>query len=148
MMRLLLLALGVACLAASGCDSGSPADLTTAARLQSIANIYLDYAAARGVGPANERQLRKHAQNVASFKLATTDQDRTATNDELFRSDRDGEPFEIRYGIAVSQKEGTDAPPIAFERLGTNGTRFVAFANGQVVCISEDAATNLVATSF
>lgn len=42
--------------------------------------------------------------------------------DEIFFSERDGEPFKIRYGV-----NGMADHPLIFESTGVNGKRFVAY---------------------
>ena len=44
--------------------------------------------------------------------------------DEIFISERDGEPFVIRYGL-----NGIQDHAIVFEKIGVEGMRFVAFVN-------------------
>jgi hypothetical protein len=49
--------------------------------------------------------------------------------DELFVSDRDGQPFVIKYG----QSGGVMSKlPVVFEKEGKDGVRQVAYTNGQV----------------
>lgn len=61
-----------------------------------------------------------------------------------FISERDGEPFVIRYGVGISQAKGDAKPIIACEKKGKDGTRYVAFANGDVDCVDEVAARELM----
>jgi hypothetical protein len=127
----------------AGCGESDQLSSPSANRLRALATVYLDYAAVNGTGPANERQLHKHVSNVPGFLL-----DEVGVNPEAgaaaFVSERDGEAFVIRYGIGISQALGTEAPVIAYEKTGKDGTRFVAFANGDVNCVDEVAAKELM----
>jgi hypothetical protein len=126
----------------AGCgdsDLSSP----SANRLRVLAAVYLDYAAAKGTGPENEKQLHKHVRNVPGFLFDAAGVSPDAEAD-AFVSERDGETFVIRYGVGISQAPGDDAPVIAHEKTGKDGTRFVAFANGDVNCVDEVAAKELM----
>jgi hypothetical protein len=61
-----------------------------------------------------------------------------------FVSERDGEQFVVRYGVGVSQAKDNEAPIIAYEKTGKDGTRLVAFANGKVDCMEDVAAMELM----
>jgi hypothetical protein len=49
--------------------------------------------------------------------------------DELFVSDRDGQPLVILYGAQAKNSQGV----IAYEQTGENGVRLVGTSNGQVI---------------
>jgi hypothetical protein len=126
----------------AGCGE-SELSSPSANRLRALTAVYLDFAAAKGTGPTSEQQLRNHVENVPGFLLdaagVASDVGRTG-----FVSERDGESFVIRYGIGVSQAPGNEAPVIAYEKTGKDGKRFVAFANGDVSCMDEVAAKELM----
>jgi hypothetical protein len=124
-------------LSANGCAQSDPLASPNAVTLRRVACVYLDYAAAKGGGPANDAQLLAHAKNVALFDPLATGSDPLAGDAPLI-SQRDGEALVIRYGVRVSLARGLNAPPIAFENSGMNGTRLVAFANGKVACVDEN----------
>ena len=131
----------IAMSAATGCNESDPLTAVTVSRLKDIATVYLDYAAAKGAGPLSVNQLHQHMQNTAGFKLSTRPHENGDT--AIFKSARDGQPFVIRYGVNVCQDPGSTAPPIAFEREGRDGTRYVALANGEVTSIAEEVASEL-----
>jgi hypothetical protein len=106
-----------------------------------LSTVYLDFAAAKGSGPANRRQLEAHFQNAPPFILSA--EGLTPTDcDIVFVSPRDGEPFCISYGARLTFNE--DAPVIACERLGKDGLRLAACANGKIVLADETAVHELL----
>ena len=111
--------------------------------MRGLTAVYLDFAVAKGKGPANEQQLRKHIRNVPAFLIEASGID-PRSSAAAFVSERDGEPLVIRYGVGISQQKGSIAPVIACEKKGKDGTRFVAFANGHVDCLDEVAAKELM----
>jgi hypothetical protein len=107
-----------------------------ARRLHVLASVYLDYAVAKGAGPANHEQLKAHFQNAPPFLLSA--EGVTAKDcDTVFISSRDGEPYLISYGERFVV--GDDAPVIARERVGKEGRQLVAYANGRVDLVEESA---------
>jgi hypothetical protein len=124
---------------------GQQADLSspTARQMRDLAAVYLDFAAARGQGPANEQQLRQHLRNVPAFLVEASGINSQPAS-RTFVSERDGEPLVIRYGVGISQKTAAEAPVIACEKKGKDGTRYIAFANGHVACVDEVAAKELM----
>jgi hypothetical protein len=131
----------IAILAATGCNESSELSSPAARRLHVLATVYLDYAAAKGSGPANRQQLEAHFQNAPAFLLSGED---VAANDgnTAFTSPRDGEPFLISYGKQFAFRD--NAPIIACERTGKDGTRLAAYANGRIDLIDESAAQELL----
>jgi len=129
-----------------GCGSDELSS-PTAQQLRGLAAVYLDFAAAKGRGPENEQQLLRHVANVPAFVLGASKLTTHATESQL-NSERDGEPFLIRYGVGVSQKHGRAAPIIACERKGKDGTRFVAFANGEIACIEASLVESAIREKF
>jgi hypothetical protein len=141
--RKVLVVLGLF-VAAGGCSKTDQRDLQTADRLRIIVAAYLDYAVAKGTGPTNELQLRKHLSRTLAFVAAKSQGLDDAT---LLLSGRDGKPFAIEYGLQVSLAPGTRAAPIAYEQQGEEGTRFVAFANGVVDCVDETTIQPLLGSN-
>lgn len=129
--RWLLLTL---CLALLGCNRADPLASPTAAKLKGLGNVYLDYAVARGVGPADAAQLDKHMQGLPPFVLEGNHLSAQPGFASL-TSERDGEPFVICYGVAITQISGDSAPVIAHEKHGQDGQCLVVYANGKVACV-------------
>jgi len=118
-----------------GCHGADDLDSPTARRLQSLAKIYGDYAAASGKGPLNVAQLSAHAMNLEPVIAEAL-----APDDEIignFISDRDGHPFVIRFGIPASDFSPGSRVPIAYEQSGKNGQRLVTNLHGVVECLDE-----------
>jgi hypothetical protein len=136
-----LLMLAAWSILAAGCGQTAELSSPTAQRLRALVYAYLDYAVAKGAGPANEEQLQAHLKNVPGFVLEagglSLEQGQTA-----FVSERDGQPFLIRYGLGVSC--GSEAEVIACEHSGKGGKRLVAYTNGKVDCVEKVAAKELV----
>jgi hypothetical protein len=114
-----------------GCGSDELAS-PTAKRLTGLAKLYLDCAVAKnGKGPANEQEFKKHIRSLPSFVVEMNEVDPNAI-DTVFVSERDKEPFVVRYGISISGISGTSAPLVAHEKTGKNGKRLVVYANAKV----------------
>jgi hypothetical protein len=117
----------------AGCGQTDQAYARTVARLRTIAAAYLDFVAARGAGPSGEAQLRAHLQHSMAFVAA-----KEVTGDvaQLFASARDGQPFQINYGLSMGGADGPASQAIAVESEGLCGERLAAFANGKVDCVA------------
>jgi len=130
-----------------GCGSGSdPLKSPTAERLKKLANVYLNYAAAKGTGPPSEDVCRKYVRSLDGIVLQMNNID-IARIDELFISDRDKEPFVVLYGVGISQMSGKSAPLIAYEKTGVGGKRLVAFANTKLEYVDEARLKELMPPS-
>jgi hypothetical protein len=134
---LLIAILGVA----AGCSESSELSSPAARRLQVLATVYLDYAVAKGAGPANRQQLQAHFQNAPPFILSA--EGVSAKNSHtVFTSLRDGEPFVISYGVGFAFRD--DVPIIACERVGKDGMRLAAYANGKIGLVDQRAVQELL----
>src|SRR6185437_9699266 len=98
-----------------GCGGSDALKSPTAARLKGLATMYLDYAVAKGSGPASEQTFKKHLHTVDGIALTTNGVDPKAI-DATFISLRDNEPFVVVYGVGVSQISGNSAPLVAYEK--------------------------------
>jgi hypothetical protein len=78
-------------------------------------------------GPKTQQQLREFVQSQDPERLARGGIDPTMI-DDLFVSERDGEPFVIRYG--VNTVVFGPPLPVIFESTGVDGMRQVGFCNG------------------
>jgi hypothetical protein len=127
-------------IAVVGCGKQDPLSSATGLRLYGLATAYLDFAAAKGAGPADQEQLRRHMSNMPSFVTGVDPN----SIDASFSSERDGEPFVICYGQAISFSKSGQELPIAYEKSGKEGTRFVAFANGHVECLDANNSSRIL----
>ncbi len=74
-------------------------------------------------GPKSKEELMEYLKTseTARVKLAKMDVS-PESMDEIFISDRDGEPFKIRYGV-----KGMADHAVIFESVGVDGKRYVAY---------------------
>lgn len=121
---LLALILGV------GCNQRGP-DSTLASlnesNIQRLANLYFAYQKSHDFqGPKDEQEFRQFLQGVSPDKLRRIGVD-PASLDSIFVSERDSQPFNIRYRVKGNIM-GSDEPVI-FESQGIDGKRMVGFLN-------------------
>ncbi len=119
-----------------GCNRA--ADTATLARLRGVTNLYLDYAVAKGQGPATEKDLERELKTALPFALEQAGICPDAKVRDLI-SERDGQPFMIRYGLPLGQVT-LSQEIIACEKTGLDGVRYCAFANGEVRGVESAAA--------
>ncbi len=117
--------------ATTGCNTSvSPDDAVAAANstnIQRVTNLYLAYQANNNwIGPADEAALKDFIRGLPESQLT-----RIGVNpgqlDELFISDRDSQPFKIRYKV-LGNVRGSEEP-VVFEAEGSGGQRMVGFLN-------------------
>ncbi|HEY2827311.1 MAG TPA: hypothetical protein VGJ04_06895 [Pirellulales bacterium] len=133
--------LGMLLLVAASCSSDNVANVVAAkndANIKRVVNLYNAYQSTHGwLGPKDEKSLRDYVtdHNIPDQNLEMMGID-PKNLDGIFKSDRDGKPFKIRYGVMGGRGGVTDA--IVFEDTGVGGQRLVAF-NGPVVVAVDDA---------
>jgi hypothetical protein len=115
----------------SGCSNGSDPSAAIArvneTNLQRLANLYFTYQSKHNWrGPGDEAEFKAFLRSYNPDKLTRIGIDPNKL-DELFVSERDGQPFKIRYGVPGSAMGSSE--PVIFEATGTNGTRLVGFLN-------------------
>jgi hypothetical protein len=122
----------------SGCSSKDPASRIgemNDTRIKQLANLYMAHQMRNGSnGPKDQPAFKSFIQNgMAPHRLEMMRVD-PAKVDDLFVSERDGQPFIVKYG----QSGGTMSKlPVVFEMEGQGGSRQVAFTNGQVEDVDE-----------
>ena len=108
----------------SGIDAVKKGNQTN---IQRLANLYFSYQSRNDwAGPPNEAALKKFVAEFEPDKLALIGVDPNAV-DALFVSERDNQPFKIRYGIRGSMMGSSD--PVIFESTGVDGKKQVGFLN-------------------
>ncbi|BBO35916.1 hypothetical protein [Lacipirellula parvula] len=117
------LAIGVATLAGCGGSSGG-GKVKEHAHARAITSLYFSATSALGGPPANEAAFKEQIANVKP-DLSILD---VGSIDELFVSDRDGQPLVINYGPAAKANGGV----VVYEQTGKDGIRFVGNTSGQV----------------
>jgi len=104
--------------------------------IQRLTNLYTRHQMQNSSrGPKNEQEFKKYIQGVDSATLKKMGID-PADIDSLFVSDRDQQPFEIRYGIAASFRG--DPVGLIFEKQGVNGVRQVGLSTIAVKDVQND----------
>lgn len=109
-----------------------------------LTNLYSAFATQHGGnGPRDEKEFREYIAAMGPHRLGRMGIDPQAI-DKIFTSERDSQPFIIRYG-----RKGSDAPPsgsaaqyggvIVLEAQGADGTRRAGFI-GTLEVRSLDAA--------
>jgi hypothetical protein len=126
--------LGLSALPGCGSDElNSP----TAAKLRGLANLYLDYAVGKnGKGPADEQTFKKHIRGMPDFVVKNSGLD-PGSLDQAFVSERDQEPFVVRYGTGITEIRGDSTQVIAHEKTGKSGKRLVVYASTKVDLVDE-----------
>ena len=108
-------------------------------RSKQLANLYMMYQANHGwVGPKDEQEFRKFIEEVNPQSLEKMGVEITDM-DALFTSERDGEPFKVRYGIHGGMGA---SDPVIFETKGKGGKRMVGFTAMRQVEVETDAEFN------
>jgi len=116
-----------------GCSSSSDPDSAiaraNATNIQRLANLYFTYQSQHDWrGPAGEAEFKSFIHGYNPHKLSRIGVDPGAL-DKLFISERDGQPFKIRYGV-IGSAMGSSAPVI-FESTGDGKRRLVGFLDMQ-----------------
>jgi hypothetical protein len=112
-----------------GCTSGAnPQDAVAKANqtnLQRLSNLYLAYQGDNNwQGPADEVEFKEFIRGFSPKKLTRIGVDPSST-DSLFVSERDGQPFKIRYSVVGNMMGSME--PVVFEAEGVDGKRLVGF---------------------
>lgn len=123
--KLACMMLGLVMLAGcGGSDLPELADLNNS-NIRRVHSIYKMYMSAHDFkGPKNEEELKKHcaSDNTAKVLIERMGLDPTQL-DDIFVSERDGQPFKIRWGLS-----GIPDHAIVFEAVGVEGKRLVALS--------------------
>ena len=141
MLSRLMLAAGVGvALLVVGCGPPSSDDAiadVNKTNLHRLSNLYVRYQTQhRWAGPKDEATFKAYINELSPAVLSRMGID-PATTDELFTSEQDLAPFEIRYGVRGSARGSNEA--IIFERDGSGEGRRVAFTSSKVETIADEA---------
>ncbi len=121
------------CAAIAGCSSGArvvsvPLDRTQE-NLLYIGQAYVRYLTEKKTPPANVEQLKPYLKQVGN-------------PDEILRSPRDGEPYNICWGVDLSKPptwaKEKSTPVIAYERRGSGGQRYVLTTMRNAMPLSDE----------
>jgi hypothetical protein len=145
LMRVRVAAVAVAAVAAglagcSGDDVSGEVAAQNKSNIQRLANLYSAHQVYKGGrGPKTEAEFRQFIQAFEADKLQMMGVD-TGNLDALFRSERDGKPFRIRYDVGGGRGS---VDPVVFEQDGQGGTKQVAFTGGKVEDLDDTAYNQL-----
>jgi hypothetical protein len=118
--------------AAASCSTDRVASVVAAgndSNIKRAVNLYRSYQISHGwQGPKDEQALKDFVADVPEKNLQMAGID-PKNVDKIFKSDRDGKAFKIRYGVTVG-RDAIDA--LVFEDEGANGKKLVAF-NGPII---------------
>jgi hypothetical protein len=127
-----------------GCGGDDALQSPTAARLKGLATMYLDYIVAKGGNaPPSEAELKKHMRSIDAIQLNLAGFERDKI-DEAFISERDKEPFVVRYGIAPGTLGAKDGPVVAHEKTGAGGKKLVVNVGTVVSHVSDNQLQELL----
>jgi hypothetical protein len=123
-----------------GCTSSDQIARTVQAKndshIKQLANLYYAYQRTHGWrGPSDESTLKQFAQTGLDPKKLIIMNITRDNLDDIFISDRDHEPFRVKYNL-----EGDQSVPsaVVFEDKGIGGQRQVAFNIGTVQLVTDD----------
>ena len=133
-------------LALAGCNGADAESMIAASNdtnVKRLATLYSIFHNKNNLkGPKNEEQLREFIESQDANRLKRGGIDATKL-DELFVSERDGEPFVIRY--RVNTVVFGPPLPVVFEATGIDGMRQVGFCNGLMQEVDEEEYDRLMA---
>jgi len=106
------------------------------ANIQRLTNLYTRHQMQKaGQGPKSEQEFKKFIQGLDAETLKNMGIELSSL-DSLFVSERDQQPFDIRYGVKSSFRDA--AQGLVFERVGLEGVRQVGISTIAVKEIGDD----------
>ena len=146
-----LLLIGVllfSCGAVVGCGEGrrSADDITRRANgnnMQRLMNLYTRHQLTNsGEGPADETQFKEFIRNLGESSLTKVGIDVNAI-DDVFVSEDDSQPFEIRYKVYGGSRGSNQA--IVFQRTAVEGKRKIGFTSRKIIEADDQEYEDLLA---
>lgn len=104
--------------------------------MERITSLYVLYQRSHVYrGPANEAKFKDYIRSLdeGTLSLVRVDIDKL---DDLFISERDSEPFEIRYGVRGNDRG--PRVPVVFEKTGVDGVRKVGFNAKKIIDVDNE----------
>jgi len=130
--RHLILALSVGCLLLTGsvgCNKPTVAKGVNA-RIRPLAILFLRFTSQhRGKSPQNREELEKFIDTQGPRELEAFG---IKKMEDLFVSERDEQPYVVRYGIDIPPPGPNGQTAVAYESKGLNGNRLVVFSTAGV----------------
>ena len=129
------------CVLQSGCGGrGNAADdlvrRANKTNMNRLITMYAQYQRTnKGVGPKDEAKFKAfiNESNTATLERMGVD---PGAVDDIFISERDSEPFDIRFGVYGATRGSFQA--IIFEKTGLKGVRQVGFSNREIWDVEDD----------
>ncbi len=84
------------------------------------------------IGPRHEEDFKNFIRSMRPEQLAEMNVDADLLQ-ELFVSERDGQPFAVRYGVAMPGSGGGHHQAVVFERQGRGGNLAVFMTGPKVI---------------
>jgi hypothetical protein len=115
----------------AGCGSGVEKQVAAmnGSNIQRLSNLYAAYQNMKaGTGPRDEAAFKAFIKDFDKNKLEMMKVDPTNL-DALFRSERDGQPFRVRYRVGGGRGS---VDPVVFEQVGQDSKKQVGFTGGKV----------------
>lgn len=107
-----------------------------------LANLYAAHQNFKGgKGPKDEAAFKAFVREYDAAKLGMMGVD-PGNVDALFVSDRDGQPFQVRYGVGGGRGS---SDPVVFEKAGRDGRKQVGYTDGSVTEVDAGEAQRLLA---
>ena len=121
----------------SGFDVNSEVQKVNSNNAQRLANLYQHYQRKhQGKGPKDEGKFKSFISEVNPVLLERIGVS-AGSVDQLFTSERDGQPFFVRYGLKGNDRG--PAVPTVFEEEGVDGKRLVACTQMVTKEVEEDS---------
>lgn len=136
--RRLAVILLLAVLGCTGEDGSAP--VAESRRLRTVTTFYTAMQSKQGRAPTNEQEFKTFISQNGGPML---EQAGVASVDELFVSERDGQPFVVLYKPSTAVQSDV----IAHEGAGVNGKRLVAHSMGAIEEVDETRFRELVPVS-
>ena len=132
-----------------GCSSKDPRDAAMAelnkTNIQRLANLYkgfqMKHATEGFRGPKDLEEFKSHIKETPSENLSKMGVD-SGDIDSLFTSERDSEPYDIKYDVSGGPR-GSEAAVI-FEKTGVGGKKMVGFLNSRTEELDAAEADSLM----
>ncbi len=135
----LLMVLAISCMWPTACSRRKEAAAEREmSHLKPLVILYGQFLSQTGKPPANEAQFKKFIADRGETMMKNSG---VATVDELFISERDGQPYVIVYG---KPKPGTARDLVAYEQKGVDGVRRVGYSLGLISDVDDARFQELV----
>lgn len=137
----MLFVLGLAVSLFLGCTGSSQQAQKQTSHLRTLLSMFNSAASQMGRPPKSEEELKGFIQEKGAKVLERLE---IAGVDELFLSERDGQPFVVLYG---RKPQGVRRDVVAYEQTGVDGIRHVGFDLGMIEDVDEEKFRELVPES-